>query len=164
MASARGPADGTHACSQRNAGFFQERHRCKFVSCGLLGSGGGGSKSVRSSSSKQFMFENISHYETLPLKKKKFKSLFTNVDEKPWVVNWSLSRRRTYRWNDCLPFTPRLSFRAWLYVYVHTYYAQPRSDGGQLSCPFGLLRSPIKFYLSSGYYSQFGAAMGKTWH
>lgn len=40
------------------------RRRWKFVSCGLLGSGGADFKSVRCSSSKQQMPENMSHCET----------------------------------------------------------------------------------------------------
>lgn len=80
MASARGPADGTHVCSQGSARFFQGRHRCQLVSCGLLGSGG-----VAFNQSDAPLANNscLKTHATMKHFFKKFKSLFTNVDEKP---------------------------------------------------------------------------------
>lgn len=51
---------------------------------GCLVQEGGDSKSVKCSSSKQYMLENMTHYETrsILIYFFKFKSLFTNIGEK----------------------------------------------------------------------------------
>ena len=73
-------------------GSSRGRHRWTIASSELLGSGVGDSESVKCSSSKQYTLENTGHCGTHSfvfsffLYFFKFKSPFTNIGEKPWVV------------------------------------------------------------------------------